>query len=206
MSSESSLANLASRILGLLLVLLGLNAPEIRAQDTNLSVFVSLAAECLAPLLDGTDSFIFEGESGISSIETGLINSWMTSGKEVARLGENALPGDRPLLSYQIQHTAVTYDTEKKRSLIRNVELRLSAMKIENNVVTNSIVDCPGQFSDTIDRRDISEIEDSLIPETKGHVPPRGFLKRYAQPIVVGAASAITVYLFFSVRSDEAGS
>lgn len=54
---------------------------------------------------------------------------------------------------------------------------------------------------DFIAKNDIERVEHAQISVTQGSRPPGGFMKKILEPAVVITATAIAIYLFFSVRS-----
>lgn len=54
---------------------------------------------------------------------------------------------------------------------------------------------------DTVQIKDVEEIEDNSYPFTQGEIPPEPFFSSILEPIVAISAAAITIILFFSVRS-----
>lgn len=56
-------------------------------------------------------------------------------------------------------------------------------------------------FSDTIHVGDLPDLETPSIPLTQGEPPEGGFFDTVLEPFIIIGASAIAVYLFFTVRS-----
>ncbi|NND73289.1 MAG: hypothetical protein HKN43_17070 [Rhodothermales bacterium] len=164
----------------------------------------ALAQTCLAPLAESTSEFAYEQVGGYRFLETGVVSMWMDDGKSVSRASAPDSVSAATLVRYEVHDARVSYLRESRSTLERTVDVRLSGLRFENGVATVSVAECPGTFTDIVDRNDIEAIEDAGIQETRGIIPRSGFLKRYGQPIVAGAASAVAVYLFFSIRSDEA--
>ena len=55
--------------------------------------------------------------------------------------------------------------------------------------------------SDIIRVQDVEKVENRSYPFTRGDLPPEPFFSSLLEPVVVIAATAITIILFFSVRS-----
>ena len=110
------------------------------------------------------------------------------------------------VVTFEIQEATVEYERASRSSISRTIKVQLSGLLLRDGTVVSSVTDCPDTFHDEVNRDNIDAIEHAGIPETMGDIPKSGFLRRFGQPIVVGAASAVAVYLFFSVRSDEAAS
>ena len=56
-------------------------------------------------------------------------------------------------------------------------------------------------FSDTIHVGDLPDLEIPSIPLTQGEPPEGGFFDSVLEPLIIIGASAVAVYLFFTVRS-----
>ena len=54
---------------------------------------------------------------------------------------------------------------------------------------------------DTINVEDVEIIEDRSYPFTQGELPAEPFFSSILEPVVAISAAAVTVILFFSVRS-----
>lgn len=54
---------------------------------------------------------------------------------------------------------------------------------------------------DTVQIKDVEEIEDNSYPFTQGDIPAEPFFSSILEPVVAISAAAITIILFFSVRS-----
>ena len=54
---------------------------------------------------------------------------------------------------------------------------------------------------DTINVEDVEKIENRSYPFTQGELPPEPFFSSLLEPIVAISAAAVTVILFFTVRS-----
>jgi hypothetical protein len=54
---------------------------------------------------------------------------------------------------------------------------------------------------DTVQIKDVEEIEDNSYPFTQGDIPAETFFSSILEPVVAISAAAITIILFFSVRS-----
>jgi hypothetical protein len=105
-------------------------------------------------------------------------------------------------LTFFIQDARVKYEPDGRRHVTRSIDLELSFVLVgeASRVLADST--CSRQYDDRIRRADLDAVENESIPLTQGERPRRGWLRRYAEPIVVAGATAVAVYLFFNVRSD----
>jgi hypothetical protein len=56
-------------------------------------------------------------------------------------------------------------------------------------------------YKDTVNVSDVPELENASIHFTHGEPPGAGFFEEVLEPIIIVGASAVVVYLFFTVRS-----
>ncbi len=56
-------------------------------------------------------------------------------------------------------------------------------------------------IKDTVDYNSLSELENPAFPFTQGKIPPEPFLSGLFEPVVAIGAAALTIILFFTVRS-----
>ncbi len=56
-------------------------------------------------------------------------------------------------------------------------------------------------FRDTVRVGELTELENPAIPFTRGEPPEGGFFDNVLEPLVLIGASAVVIYLFFTVRS-----
>jgi hypothetical protein len=88
-----------------------------------------------------------------------------------------------------------------KRKSERTVVARISAnVRSENDEVLFA-GGLTRTFRDTVYVRDISDLETPSLPITHGAEPRGGFIDEFFEPVIIIGASAVAVYLFFTVRS-----
>lgn len=61
--------------------------------------------------------------------------------------------------------------------------------------------DVSREYKDTVKVNDVSDLENPLISCTRGEPPGADFFDELLEPIIIVGASAVVVYLFFTVRS-----
>ena len=104
---------------------------------------------------------------------------------------------------YTIEEARVGYERARRKQLARTVTLALRYSVTASNGRLLAEDRCRETFSDTIRRAGRAPLESEAFPETQGTVPRAGWMRRYLEPAVLAAATAITVYLFFNLRSDR---
>lgn len=170
------------------------------AQPTNREVMVSLVTSCLAPAVDSSTAISYTYHGSESFIETGIVSSWLSDGRTVSVHDNDSMENH---LEIHVTDLAVNYTRLSRKSVSRTVTAAVMAtLKSSDNEILEA-VNCPGSFDDVLDRRKLVSVEDSQLPVTAAPHPSSGIIRKYIQPVIVGAASAVTVYLFFSIRSSN---
>lgn len=185
---------------------------------------------CLAISLSGqtkSNLEIINGliDSSISRIEIGDINNAKTftlqnnSPNEYLSLNERTISAlvkkgilinrdisETNKINYSITQASVSYPTifrdgilgdyllERKVVLSGNYSIEVASLFSNADTFTYEI-------TDTIKYSNISFVENSSVPFTKAKVPPTPLFPSLIEPIVAISAVAVTVILFFSVRS-----
>jgi len=110
------------------------------------------------------------------------------------------------IISYTISHTGVKYTDlfrdglfgeyllERKFDLMGNYIIEKNGVVISSDIFEISKID-------TVRYDDFAFIENSSLPFTKANLPSEPFLPSIVEPIIAVTAVAITIILFFSVRS-----
>ena len=193
------------RRLVLLLFLLPALVPFATAQPTNMEAFQSLAIRCMDFLADQQDDLEIDAPAKMPFVRSAIVTWLNDNGREVFLADSlyNNKPEDLNSLRYQIDETSITYDRRKKKRALRTINFGASATLVspEGRIIEDQT--CLESFDDVIDIADISSLESNSYSETKGQPPRAGFGKRILQPLMLTAATTLTVYLFFTLRSDS---
>jgi hypothetical protein len=194
--------------LPLALALLFVLAGPARAQTSNLTAFQNLALQCLAEAPDTARAFRLDAPAQMPYLRTALTEAWRQDGRAVFLADSSYQRPARPLplLQYQIEAVDVAYARAGRRRVDRalSLGLRYSFTAPDGRLLDERA--CRDTFTDTIRRRNLAAVEDEAFPETRGEAPASGWFRRYLEPAVAVAATAVTVFLFFSLRSDRADS
>ncbi len=178
------------------------------AQTTNADILRKLAADCIGPIATPYATLVVNPDP-LNPFLTHAVVSRLRQDEKDIFLDPGAAPEDTArqtaeavALTYFVDDAAVGYEARGRRRIERTLELQLSYLMTDVNarVLTDST--CTLKYEDLIARSDLDAVESESIPLTKGEHPRRGWLRRYAEPIVVAGATAVAVYLFFNVRSD----
>lgn len=181
-------------------------APSVRAQSTNLEVFQQLALQCLQATPDTAQAFRFEAPSQMPYLRTALLNQWKSDNRLVffTDTTRYETPRNLPLLRYDIAQVALAYTRTGRKHIRRDVTLDLRYSLIASNGQALAEQTCTTPYTDIIPRKAAKQLGDPAYPETEAAIPA-GWFRRYLEPAVLTAATAVTVYLFFTVRSTSSG-
>lgn len=173
---------------------------------TNLEVFYNLVDSASGLLLRdlndakkvnlemnfGTDYSIFENQVRGKLIKNGI-----------QLIGDNADISGVVKVNFVLDNALVEYSEPEKNGIFGEF---LTERKIE--LSGNYFISGKSQINDfnlvekeTINVEDVEKIENRSYPFTQGDLPPEPFFSSLLEPIVAISAAAVTVILFFTVRS-----
>lgn len=173
---------------------------------TNLEVFYNLVDSASGLLLRdlndakkvnlemnfGTDYSIFENQVRGKLIKNGI-----------QLIGDNADISSVVKVNFVLDNALVEYSEPEKNGIFGEF---LTERKIE--LSGNYFISGKSQINDfnlvekeTINVEDVEKIENRSYPFTQGDLPPEPFFSSLLEPIVAISAAAVTVILFFTVRS-----
>lgn len=189
-------------------VLLLATAQTASAQPaTNMAAYQTLALDCLAEVPDTVRTFRLDAPAQMPYLRTALVDRWQREGRTVYLADSTArsAAADVPRLAYRIEESGVAYERAGRREMGRAVRLslRYTLLGADGRLLHENA--CRDTFDDVLRRSDQATIETATFPETQGAAPRAGWLRRYVQPAVLAAATAVTVYLFFSLRNNQPG-
>lgn len=185
-------------------VLASAGVTESRGQElsTNLEAYQVLAVGCLAEVPGSRSAFRLEAAPAMPYLRQALVQHWKQQGRAVF-LADTAAAGDMDRLTYGVDLARVRYEKARRRILRRTVELELSYALVARSGEVLADDRCRRDYSDTLERSAVSGRETPAFSETVGTLPRGGFTRRYLEPAVLAAASALTVFLFFRLRSES---
>ena len=127
---------------------------------------------------------------------------------KLLKQGIELINEDKPLndfisANFVIDNALVTYSVPERDGFLGSFYaeriLQLSGnyfISSNSKIKSFSLVD-----KDTIDVEDVEKVENRSYPFTRGELPPEPFFSSLLEPIVAIGAAAVTIILFFSVRS-----
>ncbi len=172
-------------------------APAAAAQHTNAEALGSLAADCLATV-PAPGAFALVAPGLAPYLRDALVARWQTENRRVfADTSASAMPR----LTLDAPAATIGYTRAGRRRYARSVGLRMGYVLTSAEGEVLRAGTCAEDAADTLDARDLDRIENPAFPETVGMRPPPGWVRRYAEPVVLGAAVVVSTVLFFSLRS-----
>lgn len=173
--------------------------------QTNLEAYQVLAVGCLADVPGSRSAFRLEAAPTMPYLRQALVQHWKQHGRAVflADTSAAAPAVDMDRLTYGVDLAQVRYEKAGRRVLRRTVELELSYALVARSGEVLADERCRRDYSDSLQRRAVSGRETPAFPETVGVLPRGGFTRRYLEPAVLATASALTVFLFFRLRSES---
>ncbi len=182
-----------------------LAAGPARAQPTNLEAYQTLALRCLAAVPDTVRALRLEAPAQMPYLRTALVNRWRQDGRTLFVPDSSVQVLALPRLRYAVEAAEVAYARAGRRQLQRTVTLALRYTFTAPDGRLLADDRCRDTFTDAIRRTERDALESGAYPETQGAAPPGSWRRRYLEPALLGAATAVTIFLFFNLRSDRSG-
>lgn len=189
----------AGRACALAAVLLAVSIPA-PAQTTNAEVFQQLAVRCLDAVPGTAQAFRLEAPGPMPYLRAALVQHWTEQGRALY-LADSAAA--LPRLHYEIEEVGVAYAREGRRRLRRAVTLALRYTFTGPDGRLLHDDRCRDTVTDTLPRSARAAVESAAFPETQAEAPPAGWRRRYLEPALLLAATAVTVALFFNLRGER---
>lgn len=173
------------------------------AQVTNREVMISLVSTCLAPAIEDESTLSYTYRGSESFVEAGVVAGWLQDGKSVSIFSGGDSQPAVSHLDFSVTDLDVAYERASKHTVGRTVSVVVMGTHRNSDDQILHAIDCPASFEDVLDRNSLSLVEDTELEVTTAEHPSQGVIRKYVQPVIVGAASAVTVYLFFTIRSSN---
>lgn len=177
-------------------------ARDAGAQATNAERMSALAVRCVAERTAGADTVAVTGPERLPFIRSAVVATWQASGVTVYEGDAEGAPGKAVHL--EVEDAGVRYDRADGGMIARSVHLDLMVRVAAPDGLILADDTCRGSESDLVERRAIESLGSPAWPETLAEEPAHGWLRRILQPVVITAATAAGVFLFFSLRSRRA--
>lgn len=190
------------------IVLLALAAGPVPAPaqaPTNMEIYQQHAVACLASVPGSASAFTLGTPDVMTYLETALVTHWTEAGVAVFRT-DSLLAQTLPSLMFSVDEARVSYAAARRKRLARTVSLALHySWTSRTGRIVNS-ERCTKSREDVVLRSEAAQLAAAAHPETTAALPPAGWSRRYLEPMALGAATVLTVYLFFNLRSSRGSS
>ena len=140
----------------------------------------------------GTDYSLFANQ---------IRGKFLRNGKEI--VSENSVGENVVNVNFVIDNSSVTYSDPERDRIFgdffteRTLELSVNYLISSNQTLKSFNL----ANKDTINVKDVENVENRSYPFTQGELPPEPFFSSLLEPIVAIGAAAVIITLFFSVRS-----
>ena len=118
-------------------------------------------------------------------------------------VGENSSHENIVSANFVLDYTFVGYTEPERDGIFGDFFTERTIELSGNYFISNNpqVEDFKFAVKDTINVEDVENVENRSYPFTQGELPPEPFFSSLLEPIVAIGAAAVTVILFFSVRS-----
>jgi hypothetical protein len=190
----------------ILLILIGFlfaNNFSFSQEKSNLDIFFELLDKSSETVLNET------AEKSDYKLKMNISSAFILfENRLVSNLSKNTNAGNAEKnfaeLSFAIEGASVVYGEPFKKNLFgdfytrRQITLKGSYLiKRENSQLKTFTL----TNTDTVQYSRISSLENTSFPFTKGEIPAEPLFSTIFEPILIVGAAAVSVYLFFTVRS-----
>lgn len=158
--------------------------------------------EVIKPLIDSDKIYFeFNSPSEYSLLKNRAVIKLSDSNIEILDNEEKALTK----FNYSVDGVKVSYNKIFREGLFgdylveREIELSGSYIISKNKIRESDTFQYTEQ--DSVKYGKVNSLESSSLPFTQGNLPPEPFWKGVLEPIIAVGTAAVTVFLFFSVRS-----
>ena len=168
----------------------------------NVYQLVNNSIESIIPQIDSDNIYFeFNSPSDYSILKNRAVIQLSNSELEIF---ENKAESDLKL-TYTIDNVKVNYNNTFRDGLFgvylveRQIDLTGSYILSNKKIKDTKTFDY--SIKDSLMYDEVKNLESSSLPFTQGKLPPEPFWKGILEPVIAVGTAAVTVFLFFSVRS-----
>lgn len=191
----------------LLLLLLIPFASKAVGQASNMDTYEALAVACMEFMGEVEGDLILDAPAQMPYVRSAITAALQSQGREVFSADSSyaGKPQNLATLRYSIDEASVAYSRLRKKRARREIRLATTntVTDAEGRLIKDEV--CQQQAADTVAIGNIPSLESSSYSETRATPPEAGFARRYLQPVTLAGATVLTVYLFFTLRSENSG-
>ncbi len=184
------------------------SSSKVEKTKTNLNIFYLLVdsavndANSNIPVADKNIKLEFPSGSSYSLFGNQFIKDFSKLGKNIISASDNNSSAVQ--INFVVDHAKVTYDKLFRKVLFGDYYARREISFGGNYSIMQPkavVKNFSFSFIDTVDANEIKNIEDTAIPFTQAALPAEPFFSSIYEPVIAVGAAALTVILFFTVRS-----
>ena len=118
-------------------------------------------------------------------------------------VGDNSEDKNFVRVNFVVDNSFVGYSEPEKDGIFGDFFTERTIELSGNYFISNNpqVKDFMLAIKDTINVEDVENVENRSYPFTQGELPPEPFFSSLLEPIIAIGAAAVTVILFFTVRS-----
>jgi hypothetical protein len=175
------------------------------SDQSHQAVASSLIAQCVLDASPGVNTFAVSRPIDLVSADPAVIGALRSTGRAISIAPWSTDETAGPILRYQLEAATVSHEKSTRRRFRRTVSVRLAYTFVSGDRTVLDADICERSYEDDISRKMAAEWAASStgIPLTLSPLPRDGVFKRLIRPAVAVAATSVSLYLLFSLRSER---
>ncbi len=170
-----------------------------------MATYEAMATACMEFLEDVAGDLVLDAPAHMPYVRGAIVSTLQSQGREVFSADSSIAgrPASLATLRYSIDEAKIEYSRLKKKQALRKIYLTTTntLTAAGGHLITDKV--CQQQVADTVAIKSIASLESSAFSETRASHPEASFARRYLQPATLAGATVLTVYLFFTLRSES---
>lgn len=182
-------------------------AQQLPAASTHENVVEVLLADCVASLIPTSGPFAISRAPDTMPADPIVFGKLRDSSRTFSLVEwEASSTGSAPLFRYQLETANVKLRRDGRKFIQRDVSVSVPYTLIESGGTVADAGVCTKSSTDTIPRSVAAEWSGrpSSLPMNVDDLPRDSIVKRFVRPVVAVAATSVSLYLLFSLRSERA--
>jgi hypothetical protein len=175
------------------------------SDQSHQEVASSLIAQCVLNASPEVNTFAVSRPIDLMSADPAVLGALRSAGRTISVAPWSTEETAGPILRYQLEAATVSHEKSARRRLRRTVSVRVAYTFVSSDRTVLDANICERSYEDDISRKMAAEwtASSSGIPLILSPVPRDGVFKRLIRPAVAVAATSVSLYLLFSLRSER---
>ena len=186
---------------GIVILWIVVGALPLAAQPTNMQVVERLATECLDEL-ELPEVLTLSPDARFEGIAIAVAQYLRERDVRIYQTDTLAANRAMPVLHYGIEDFGFAYQ-RAGRDIERIGTLRMALRLVAEDGEVVAVKRCERTSEDRVARGDIERIERNAYPQATAELPPANIRRRVVEPVLLAGATAVSVILFFTLRSKR---